>query len=1071
MCDVPRCDDLAGGATGASAASVLVVVLRGVSQAAAASRLPRTLALLASLDNVTHVSTPLPGARSLSGGGAAALRALFSGASRGGGRGGGGGGGGRLWDIYRAWGYVTAFAEAECSGVANVAAGLGSPESLSHAGEIGVVDHRAVEPFCGLDTQLRARATLADAGPRGRELSPNSSVAAGGSRRRALPGGGVCVGQAPAYAHVLNYTRGLMRGSRRRPLYGALPKLSVAVLPAMPRRALRQADALLRSLLRSAIAARPATALLLVADGSTPYRRSVARPHGKGGAGGGLPRAATVASKADPEPSRASPAALLRLPLPLLHLALPLSTTPPHAVAALRANAASRVPVSAADVHATLRSLPRLRVTDASAARGTAASAGVGGSSLLELLPAGRSCSDALVPPHLCVPPHLLREAEAADASADVAPVAPESYATSPASEQTYAAPGVAEAATMGAFAAAATAAAASSATQEGVSMPESGAALRRLFCALDAAQARLDRSRRSRLRLRRPVIEAARALREAEGRAGCRLGRAPSDEALLRRTAAESDVVGCGGVRFARLVPLNASTTASAVNEGVALELDCPAWRLPYYSLDLSPVLHPYTGSPVLLPPQVEYVVAYCRYPEASPPACDRVGREGKPSNAAVLRRACPRLSHGWVTQPLVRFVPSAGVYQRAKRVALARPAALATSAGRGDGKGVDKGGGGDVGGGGGGPGGLGLNVLVLMLDSVSSERFASGMPLTRALLESWATPSAAAAAGQAATQSDGWRAFRYERFAVVGSNSPRNQFPLLSGYGSLEYARDHGGLALDCIVPGFPDTRAPTNHSCHRWVFDSYREAGYTTMFGTNMCDWGVMEEVYPFDTAAAPTDHHLMQPWCHVDYDVDKLYFRPVSRCFGPVPAHEPLLTYESQFLAAYEGARRLSWTVYLEGHEPSFRVMGSLDAALAAHLLALRARHGHDTAIFLVSDHGIHYGTFYDGSPSGPREHATPLLYALLPRRTLAAWPQLEGALSANRRRLFSPFDLHATLLHLLSYPHPPRLPDWSTAAIPLRAKSILQPLPRDRECEDAGIPASICPCLQHASTDT
>ena len=23
--------------------------------------------------------------------------------------------------------------------------------------------------------------------------------------------------------------------------------------------------------------------------------------------------------------------------------------------------------------------------------------------------------------------------------------------------------------------------------------------------------------------------------------------------------------------------------------------------------------------------------------------------------------------------------------------------------------------------------------------------------------------------------------------------------------------------------------------------------------------------------------PTDHHLMEPWCHVDYDVDKLYFR--------------------------------------------------------------------------------------------------------------------------------------------------------------------------------------------------
>lgn len=25
----------------------------------------------------------------------------------------------------------------------------------------------------------------------------------------------------------------------------------------------------------------------------------------------------------------------------------------------------------------------------------------------------------------------------------------------------------------------------------------------------------------------------------------------------------------------------------------------------------------------------------------------------------------------------------------------------------------------------------------------------------------------------------------------------------------------------------------------------------AGYVTYFGTNMCDWGVMEEIYPFNT----------------------------------------------------------------------------------------------------------------------------------------------------------------------------------------------------------------------------
>lgn len=62
--------------------------------------------------------------------------------------------------------------------------------------------------------------------------------------------------------------------------------------------------------------------------------------------------------------------------------------------------------------------------------------------------------------------------------------------------------------------------------------------------------------------------------------------------------------------------------------------------------------------------------------------------------------------------------------------------------------------------------------------------------------------------------------------------------------------------------------------------------------------------------------------MEPWCHVDYDVDKLYFRPISRCLGGKPAHSPLMEYELQYLHNYRGVPRLSWTIYLEG-EPHLR----------------------------------------------------------------------------------------------------------------------------------------------------
>ena len=74
----------------------------------------------------------------------------------------------------------------------------------------------------------------------------------------------------------------------------------------------------------------------------------------------------------------------------------------------------------------------------------------------------------------------------------------------------------------------------------------------------------------------------------------------------------------------------------------------------------------------------------------------------------------------------------------------------------------------------------------------------------------------------------------------------------------------------------------------------------------------------------------------------------------------------MKYELDYLRSYAPLPRFSWSVYLEGHEPSFRAMSLLDADLAAHLLRIRAAYGKRTALFLISDHGIHYGKYYDGA---------------------------------------------------------------------------------------------------------
>lgn len=102
------------------------------------------------------------------------------------------------------------------------------------------------------------------------------------------------------------------------------------------------------------------------------------------------------------------------------------------------------------------------------------------------------------------------------------------------------------------------------------------------------------------------------------------------------------------------------------------------------------------------------------------------------------------------------------------------------------------------------------------------------------------------------------------------------------------------------------------------------------------------------------------------------------------------------------------------------------------------------------------------------------HVSPALH--FPTQILARRPQLAEALSVNQRRLCSAFDVHATLRHLLSYPLPPELPQWTQRAEEfgedsfysgvgntLRPRSLLETIPEGRTCAQAGIPLAECPC--------
>ena len=76
---------------------------------------------------------------------------------------------------------------------------------------------------------------------------------------------------------------------------------------------------------------------------------------------------------------------------------------------------------------------------------------------------------------------------------------------------------------------------------------------------------------------------------------------------------------------------------------------------------------------------------------------------------------------------------------------------------------------------------------------------------------------------------------------------------------------------------------------------------------------------------------------------------------------------------------------------------------------------------------------------------------PLFYALFPRAVLDRHPSIARALSTNQHRLISPFDVHATLRHILEFPRPqPPPPAWEGPGVYYRPRpaSLLDEARRD-----------------------
>ena len=178
----------------------------------------------------------------------------------------------------------------------------------------------------------------------------------------------------------------------------------------------------------------------------------------------------------------------------------------------------------------------------------------------------------------------------------------------------------------------------------------------------------------------------------------------------------------------------------------------------------------------------------------------------------------------------------------------------------------------------------------------------------------------------------------------------------------------------------------------------------------------------------------------------------------------PQYELQLNYLKSFMKSYLGKRKFGFTFFSDLCHRKVGLLSAADSGLVSFFESLKHDNLLNETMFItMSDHGARFKEVRQ-SPQGKLEHRLPFLSLTFPRWFKRNYPEHVAALVKNTRIITSPFDLHATMKHLLTFPEK-RLVEGGGIGT-----SLFEPLPENRACEDTGIPDNYCPCLRWQSID-
>ncbi|KAJ2732947.1 hypothetical protein IW152_003441 [Coemansia sp. BCRC 34962] len=341
--------------------------------------------------------------------------------------------------------------------------------------------------------------------------------------------------------------------------------------------------------------------------------------------------------------------------------------------------------------------------------------------------------------------------------------------------------------------------------------------------------------------------------------------------------------------------------------------------------------------------------------------------------------------------------------------------------------------------------------NVIYLMLDAVSHRQFYRRLPKSAQVLKTIHRPGS-------------HRLFELYRYHSVGFSTDNNTKAAYTGE----------------IFPTNPNP-LPI------WAY--YRDRGYVTARIETGCEDWVKEYIgRKFDSldhsvGNRSLDYELSSPFCMPEYypTVGNAFgnfkgpYSIIARCLYGRYVHDWAFDYlyqlRSEFrenrakqLAHQKDARPyMVTTTFLEGHEGTGEVLGTLDGSLAAFLESMRdSGELNDTVLIVAADHGLHMGLNFAFLQNGRIEHQNPFFAMSVPEWLHEFSEEYQAAngsesvspFAANEQRLMTPFETHHTFRVLA---------DWPEFETDSWRRSLFAAQKAGRTCEEAGIGANFCMC--------